>query len=242
MTLRVVALGDSISCGEGVGLRVPTSRTWPALLAAALPGATLLPLATAGSKVRDVRAAQLPLAIGAQPHLATVLIGLNDLSRSGFAADRFRDDLLAVVDGLRRTGATVLLGRLHDPARHLTLPAGVRVQVAERVAAVNAVVDEAAAGPVHVVDLDAVPGLRLRRAWAVDRLHPNEAAHGLVARAAADVLRDAGCEIGVPAAVPLPRRAPSPTAQAWWAGRHGVPWLASHVREVLVPALAAALT
>ncbi|HWH28079.1 MAG TPA: SGNH/GDSL hydrolase family protein [Mycobacteriales bacterium] len=245
MTVRVVSLGDSTSCGEGVGLAVPLDRTWPALLAAAVPGAAFLPLAVAGSKVRDVLAHQLPVAVAAEPHLATLLIGLNDVARGGFRPESVDDDLRAVVRALRRTGSTVLLGRLHDPCRHLPLPRGLREQAAERVAAVNAAVDRAAAergarGVVHVLDLDAVPELRRREAWAVDRLHPNAGAHAVLAAAAADLLRSAGLDIGVPAGQPLPARAPGRARVAWWATRHGLPWVATHARDVLVPALAAA--
>lgn len=245
MTLRVAALGDSLSCGEGVGLQVPLARTWPSLLCRTMPGAQLLSLAVAGSKVRDVRATQLPAAVRARPQLATVLIGLNDVSRSGFGADGFTDDLHAVVGGLRDAGATVLLGRLHDPCRHLVLPTRLRLRVQERVAAVNQAVDRAATvspdGAVHVLDLDRVPALRLRRAWAVDRLHPTAAAHGLLAQAAADLLRRNGFNAGHPAAEPLPSRPSRAPEEAWWLARHALPWLATHARSVLVPAIGSAL-
>ena len=240
MTLRVAALGDSTSCGEGVGLSVPRSRTWPALLARALPDAELLPLAVAGARVRDVRRDQLGTAVRAEPHLATLLIGLNDVSRSGFDLDAVEADLTAVVEGLRRTGATVLLGRLHDPCRHLPLPRGVRAQVAERLAAVNGAVDRSAGPDVLVLDLDRIPGLHLRQAWAVDRVHPVAAAHGLIASAAADVLRRSGIEVDEPHGSPLPQRAPDPVTTLWWAARHGAPWVAAHARDVFVPALSAA--
>lgn len=242
MSVQVVALGDSTSCGEGVGLSVPLHRTWPALLAAAVPGAALLPLATAGARVRDVRAVQLGPALDAEPHLATLLIGLNDVSRGGFDAVDVAADLTSVVRALRRTGATVLLGRLHDPTRHLPLPAQLGQAVRERVAAVNAAVDRAydeGAGTVHLLDLERVPGLRLRQAWAVDRLHPSEGAHVLVAGAAAAVLRDAELPVGTPDPGRLPRRAPGRMRTTWWAARHGAPWLVGHTREVLLPALSA---
>lgn len=241
MTLRVAALGDSLSCGEGVGLQVPLARTWPALLCGTVPGAQLLSLAVAGSRVRDVRATQLPAAVRARPQLATVLVGLNDVSRGGFCADGFRADLQAVVGELRDAGVTVLLGRLHDPCRHLVLPARLRQRVRERIAAVNRAVDAAADGPVHVLDLDRVPALRLRRAWAVDRLHPTAAAHGLLAQAAADLLRRNGFRMGRPPAEPLPRRPPGAPQEAWWLARHALPWLATHVPSVLLPAVASAV-
>lgn len=238
MTTRVVALGDSTSCGEGVGLRVPAQRTWPALLAAAVDGGALVPLAVAGSRVRDVRRHQLPAARAARPAVATLLVGLNDVSRGGFDARAVRADLRAVVRSLLRTGAAVLVGRLHDPCRHLPLPAPLAAHVRARVAAVNAAVDDAARLGAHVLDLATVPALAERRAFAVDRLHPGPAAHAALAAAAADVLRAAGVPVGVPAAVPLPPRAPGLVTTAWWGTRHGAPWLAAHARDVVLPAVA----
>lgn len=245
MSLRVVSLGDSTSCGEGVGLSVDPALTWPARLAAALPGGELLPLATAGARVRDVRARQLDAAVEARPHLATLLIGLNDVSRGGFCPDAVGADLRAVVHELRLCGATLLIGRLHDPCRHLPLPPSLCAAVRRRVAVVNAAVDAAAAaasrdgagGDVHVLDLARMPALRLRRAWAVDRVHPHGEAHGLIAAEAARVLTGAGLPVDRVHAAGLPQHAPGVAQEVWWTARHGLPWLAAHARDVVLPAV-----
>jgi hypothetical protein len=55
MSGRIAALGDSTSCGEGVGLRVPSTGTWPARLAAATSGGELLPLSRPGARLQDLR-------------------------------------------------------------------------------------------------------------------------------------------------------------------------------------------
>lgn len=245
MSLRVVALGDSISCGEGVGLTVDPALTWPARLARALPGGDLLSLAVAGARVRDVRDRQLAVAARARPHLATLLIGVNDVSRGGFCPDDVRADLLAVVRALRTTGATVLLARLHDPCRHLPLPTALRAEVAERVFVVNRAVDDAvgearngAGGDVHVLDLGRLVDLRLRRAWAVDRVHPSTSTHGLIAAEAARVLAAAGLPVASIHPVTLPSCGPGLPEEAWWTARHGLPWLAGHLRDVVLPAVA----
>ncbi|MGY1709669.1 SGNH/GDSL hydrolase family protein [Geodermatophilus sp. SYSU D00758] len=238
MTPRVVALGDSTSCGEGVGLRVPRALTWPVRLAAALPGAELTCAAVPGARLRDVRAGQLAPALAAHPQVATVLAGLNDVSRGGLDPAAVEADLAAVVADLTGAGATVVLGRLHDPTRSLPLPAAVRSAVLRRVAVVNAAVDRCARRPgVLVLDLAAVPGVAVRRAWDVDRLHPTAELHGRIARAAALLLAGAGHRVDVPPAGPLPARAPGPVRELRWAARHGLPWLAGNLRGV-----AAALT
>lgn len=243
MRLRVVALGDSTSCGEGVGLRLPAELTWPALLSAALPGSTLLPLAASGARLRDVLATQVQRAATHRPHVATLLIGLNDISRGGFDAGSFGVDLRAVLTLLAPSEPVVLLGRLHDPSRLLPLPASLRRTIQERQAAVNALVDTAAAdshGRVHVLDLETVAGLERRTAWEVDRLHPNRAGHALIAAAAADVLRRQGLPV---AAVPTPlaTSAPGRLREAGWLVRSGLPWLTCHLPQVVLPALSATL-
>jgi len=246
--MRVVALGDSTSCGEGVGLGVPRDRTWPALLAGALPGAHLLLLATPGAKVRDLRSRQLPPAVERAPHLATVLVGLNDAGRGGFSADGFASDLLVVVEALRSSGADVLLGRLHDPTGLLPLlPGRLRQLVRTRIKIVNAAVDRAVqagrdaatgapdAPAVHLLDLGQIPALQLRRSWDVDRLHPSAAGHRAIAEAAAAVLRRAGRDVGPVRAEPAPDAARGPAAETWWALRHGLPWLIGRLQEATVP-------
>ncbi|WP_336033318.1 GDSL-type esterase/lipase family protein [Geodermatophilus sp. FMUSA9-8] len=234
--MRIAALGDSTSCGEGVGVRVPVARTWPAVLAAAVPGARLTLLARAGARVRDVRAGQLAAAVAGAPDVATVLAGLNDVARSDLDPAALADDLGAVVSGLRAAGAVVVLGRLHDPGRVLPLPAGVRAAVRGRVGAVNAAVDAAAADPgVLVLDLAAVPSVTDRRAWDVDRLHPTAALHARIAAAAGALLTAAGLPVRVPDPPPLPPT-PGPARELAWAARHGLPWVAAHLTGLVAAA------
>lgn len=235
---RLVALGDSISCGEGVGLRLPMEATWLGRLVAAVPGGELMALARAGAQLSDVRRDQLPAAVGARADVVTVLIGLNDVSRSGFDPVRFRNELGSVVEALLATPAIVLLGRLHDPTLALPLPRALRSAVRERVAAVNAAVDAWEHPRLRRLDLSALQPLRDRRMWDVDRLHPNPAGHAVIAAAAAHVLRHAGIAVG-PVHLPPPPAAPGALRETAWALRHGLPWLASHVPQVVVPAVAA---
>lgn len=238
MTVRIVSLGDSISCGVGVGVRVPPERTWPALLAAGIPGAELTCLAAPGARLRELRAAQLGPAVAAEPHLATVLVGLNDVARGGFCPRAFSRDLTAVVQALRGVGATVLLGRPHDPCRLLPMLPPVRSAVRRRLAEVDRAVDGLAARPgVHVLDLETVPGLLERRSWDVDRLHPTAELHARIARTAAEVLLRAGFLLALPPLTALPAGAPSVVREALWAARHGAPWLAGHLRGVAATAV-----
>jgi lysophospholipase L1-like esterase len=240
--VRVAALGDSLSCGEGVGLSVPAAATWPARVTACVPGGRLLPLAAPGARVRDVLATQVQRAVTAEPHVVTLLVGLNDVSRAGWSPRTFAVELRAVLGLLAPTGAAVLLGRLHDPSRLVPLPAPLRRVVRGRVAAVNEAIDAAAAAHprVRLLDLATVDGLLDRRAWDVDRLHPNAAGHASIAAAAVRALEGLGMPV-VPAGGSVLPAAPGPVAEAQWLLRSGLPWLAGHVPSVVLPAVAAVL-
>ncbi len=224
--VRVVALGDSISCGEGVGVRVPLTATWPALLTAGLPGAELTPLARPGARARDLVLHQLTPAIAARPQLATLLVGLNDVLRS--SSCDVEDDLEQVVSALRSIGAVVLAVRLHDPVTQLRLPAPLCRALRRRVAAVNEALDRVAARHgAQLLDLADVPGLRRREAWAADRLHPGPAGHRAIAAAA-------GAALGLaPGAPDPPDHAPGRFDEVAWVVRHGLPYAAVHGRRML---------
>ncbi len=245
MSRRVAALGDSLSCGEGVGIHIEPDQTWAALLSHALPGASLSQLSVAGARVREVRSHQLPQALADPPVLATVLIGLNDIIRTGFAPDRFRADLTTVVGELTATGATVLMATLHDPGvmRPLPLPARLWRQLAARVAVVNDTVRDVAAGDprIRVVDLAGLGSLRRAGAWEVDRVHPSPAGHQVIAAAAVRALRGSDLSPFTPVpAQSMPRAAGRP-ARMKWVVTCGIPWLVQHGGRVVPAALSMGL-
>jgi len=238
--MRVVALGDSLSCGEGVGIHLDPGHTWTALLTDQIPDADLIQLAQPGARVRDVLRRQLPAALTCRPDLATVLVGLNDIIRAGFHPDRFRDDLTNLVEAVAATGATVLVATLHDPGvlRPLPLTPRLRSQLTARVALVNRNVRDLAAERIRVLDLAAIRELRLLGAWEVDRVHPSRAGHRLILAAAVQAL--AGSEVPT---LPTPPAHPIPTpagraARARWILAHGFPWLVRHGGRVAPAALA----
>jgi lysophospholipase L1-like esterase len=236
---RLVALGDSFSCGEGVGVRVPFDQTWTALLGAALPGASMTSFAAPGARIRDVRHDQVPRVIS--PTVVTVLVGLNDVARSGFDAATVRRDLISVAENLNGVADIVLFGRLHDPMRMLRLPAPIRRLAQARIAVVNAAVDEAGQLPrVHILDLDQVGALRLPAAWAVDRVHPSAAGHAALARAGAAVLGANGHSVESIALL-APTRAATQRDRMFWLAAHGMPYLARNLRALGTPALESVL-
>jgi lysophospholipase L1-like esterase len=228
-----VALGDSITVGIGDPLPDGTWRGWAALLAPAL-GMELHNLAVSGALCADVEREQLPRALELRPDLAAVVVGVNDTLRRNFDIARFGAALAHSVGALSAAGATVLTMRLPDPGLMLRLPAALARPLSRRIRGVNTVADAVAArfGTVHL-DVVGHPETYDRRMWSVDRLHPSERGHRLVADAYAALL-------GLPPAGRPAREpsspAPSRRAQVGWLATKGTRWVLDRSRD-LVPYL-----
>ena len=105
---------------------------------------------------------------------------------------------------LRDTRAIVLTCVLPDPGRMLRLPKALARQLGRRIRAVNAVIEEIAAlnDTVHF-DACSQGEIYHRRMWSVDRLHPSEAGHRMLARGFAELLVQRGFPVhSLPSAVP----------------------------------------
>ncbi len=223
----VVALGDSITSGEGVGIDTPPEATWAALLARQLAASGFHNLARAGARLVHVRAEQLPLARDLRPQLATVCVGLNDIVKTGCEQARIAEDLGALTEGLRSTGAHVVLTRLHDPAAVFRMPRGLAAQIGNRVRVLNDAVDAAAADDPGVTVVDLASLQAQRACWAVDRVHPSPWGQRVLFERAAGRLG-----LAVPYTGLEPPRPPSGLAHARWLVRCGAPWLAERWGEV----------
>jgi lysophospholipase L1-like esterase len=240
----VSVLGDSLTCGRGVGVRVPERQTWPALVAQSTPGIEVRSLAAPGARIADVRRLQLPWipVERAKGGVVILIAGLNDVCRAGFDRAGIHRELSLTVATAEARGATVVLGRLHDPAAVLRLRGAIATAISRRVAVVNDAVDAAAdrAG-IHVLDLSTVPALAAPGGWAADRIHPSPAGHRGIAFAAAGLLFEAGFAPRSRLVPAHPGPGPSAAATAWWALRHGVPYSIKHLPD-FGPPLMAALT
>ncbi|MFD0656192.1 SGNH/GDSL hydrolase family protein [Thermocatellispora tengchongensis] len=235
----LVTLGDSVTLGIGDPEPGGGWRGWAPMLAGALaaPGGgavELHNLAVSGALVRDVLGVQLPRAVGLRPALATVLVGVNDTLRGRFDLAGAADGLDRVIVGLREAGALVLTCTLPDPGLMLGVPEVVRRPLAHRMRALNGVLECLALrhGTVHV-DLARHPALYDRSMWGVDRLHPGERGHRLLAR----LFATAFAEHGVPLRA-LPDPEPDrPPAGAWagarWMATKGTGWLWRRSRDLL---------
>ena len=237
---RFAALGDSVTLGMGDPMPQGGWRGWAALLAGSLapPGQVELSnLALSGALIRDVAGDQLDRAVSLAPTYASVLVGMNDTLRGTFDLAAIAADLDRIVSTLERTGALVLTASLPDPGLLLRIPGSLRRPLARRAHAINGVLGRLAERyqVVHV-DVAAQPAIYDKRMWGVDRLHPSERGHRLLARLFAARL----AEIGMPPhAMPDPEPAnpePSAWAQAHWMATKGTGWIVRRSRD-LVPRL-----
>ena len=237
-----VALGDSFTLGVGDPVRRPGGwdwRGWAALLAEGLREPRLHNLASSGAQSTDVERDQLPAALQLRPDLASVIVGLNDTLRAGFDPARVSAAAAHTVGALRAAGAEVLTMRLPDPGRMLGLPGALARPLARRAHEVNAIMDAVAArfGTLHY---DAAGDAECHdpRMWAVDRLHPSERGHRLIACRFHDKLVDAGLLTG-PRPDPEPSSLP-PTrlAEFGWLATKGTAWVLRRSID-LVPGLLA---
>jgi len=242
-----VALGDSFTLGIGDPVRTQGERGdqgwawrgWAALLAEGLREPRLHNLASSGAQTTDVERDQLPAALQLRPDIASVIVGLNDTLRAGFDPARVSAAAAHTVGALRAAGAEVLTMRLPDPGRMLGLPGALARPLARRAHEVNAIMDAVAArfGTLHY-DAAGDPATDDPAMWAVDRLHPSERGHRLIACRFYDQLIAAG--------LPTARRpdpepsSPPPTrlAEFGWLATKGTAWVVRRSTD-LVPALLA---
>jgi len=234
---RFAALGDSITVGMGDPAPGGGWRGWAALLGGTLPQAEMHNLATLGALAADVERVQLPAAAALRPDVASVVVGINDTLRGDFDPERTGSAISRTVAALRATGTEVLTMRLPDPGQMFGLPGVLARPLARRMHAVNAAVDEVARrhGTVHL-DATRDPATYERCYWSVDRLHPNERGHRLIACRFHALLAAAGFPVG-----PGPDPEPSSPPPGWlaevgWMATKGTAWLVRRSRD-LVPAL-----
>ncbi|MGW6420007.1 SGNH/GDSL hydrolase family protein [Streptomyces sp. NPDC055055] len=202
--LRFAVLGDSLS--EGVGDRVGGAwRGWAALLADGLTAGgretEFLNLAVSGALSSDVEGAQAPRALAFRPHLASVVVGVNDTLRHTFDIALLARRLDRVCADLDACGAVLLTACLPDPGRMLGLPPPLARPLARRQRSVNAVVHALSDryGAVHL-HLAGPAWTEDRALWSADRLHPGERGHRAVAAGFHRLLADRGLAHGAPPA------------------------------------------
>ncbi|MFF8377808.1 SGNH/GDSL hydrolase family protein [Streptomyces sp. NPDC015661] len=235
--LRFVVLGDSFS--EGVGDRLGGGwRGWAALLAEGLADegqrTALLNLAVSGALSSDVAEQQAPRALAFRPHLASVVVGVNDTLRRTFDIALLARRLDRVCADLDARGAVLLTACLPDPGRMLGLPPPLARPLARRQRSVNAVVHALSAryGAVHLHLAD--PAWTEDRAlWSADRLHPGERGHRAVAAGFHGLLAARGLAHGAPPPTEPAQPPPTRTQALLWLATAGTGWVLRRSRDLL---------
>jgi hypothetical protein len=182
---------------------------------------------------------QLPRALQLRPDIASVVIGVNDTLRPNFDPARIQAAAAHTVGALRAAGADVLTMRLPDPGRMLGMPGLLARPLARRAHQVNAVMDDVAArfGTLHF-DAARDAAAYDPDMWAVDRLHPSERGHRLIARRFHALLAEAGHPVGPPPGAEPLNQPPSKAEQLAWMATKGTAWMARRSTD-LVPSLIA---
>ncbi|MFE5796088.1 SGNH/GDSL hydrolase family protein [Streptomyces sp. NPDC056503] len=235
--VRFVVLGDSFS--EGVGDRADgVWRGWAELLAGGLAGpgqrVEYVNLAVSGALGADVAEKQAPCATALRPHLASVVVGVNDTLRHTFDIKLFARRLDRVLAALDASGAVLLTACLPDPGRMLGLPGPLARPLARRGRSVNAVVHALSArhGAVHLHLADPA-WTDDRTLWSADRLHPGERGHRAVAGAFHRLLTERGLARGPAPAPEASEPPPSRAETALWLATAGTGWVLRRSRDLL---------
>ena len=235
---RYVAVGDSLTEGLSDSSRQSEGqfRGWADRLAefVAHTGRRTEPLlyanlAVRSRRIRDVLDHQIPKAIVLRADLVSVLIGANDLVKSGARPERLAVQLGEGIARLRETGADVLLVTPFAPRRrYLSALHG-------RIARFNAVMAEYAAQTGAILlDFSVDPACAEQRAWGEDRVHLSSHGHRRLSYRAAEALGLPGA--GAIGALDLAMHDDEtesevtwiPTGQ--WLWTHVRPWLGRRVR------------
>jgi lysophospholipase L1-like esterase len=214
-------------------------RGWAALLADGLPEPDLHIVAGNGALMADLERDQLPRALQLRPDVASVVIGVNDTLRPNFDPDRIAASAAHTIGALRACGAEVLTMRLPDPGRMLKMPGVLARPLAKRAHELNDAMD-AAARRFDTLHFDAASDASVYdpRMWAVDRLHPSERGHRLIARRFHALLAESGFPVGQePGEEPM-NPPPTKAEQLAWMATKGTAWVVKRSTD-LVPSLLA---
>lgn len=233
----LAVLGDSIAVGLGDPLHAGW-RGFGALLAAALGNAEefrYLNLACTGARMRCLRHRQLPAALRGSLDVVVIFAGMNDTLRSDFDPVAVRADLDATVTALQDIGAVVLTTLFHEHGRVFRLPGPLRRALHHRVSQLNDAIEQVVARRGALcLNVDLMPGAYDAATWSVDRLHPAERGHRMLASGFAELLAGAG--IAVPHPVDLTcsggRRVTAAHHVAWLI-MQGLPWLGRRGADLL---------
>ncbi len=194
---RYVAIGASDTVG--VGASDPRTGSWPARIAARLPGADYVNLGVSGSLASQAATDQVPTAAGLRPQLVTVWLAVNDLNANVSPADYAAALRRVIAPLVSLTDARVFVGNVPDlrtvPAYAGTDQAALLTRINAYNTAIAALVAsfQSSPGRVTVVDLFTGSGpLVSTITVSADGFHPSDAGYALIADRFATAIVAAG--------------------------------------------------
>ena len=195
-------------------------------------------LSSLGARMACVRREQLPEALDLAPDVAVVLVGMNDTLRSDFDPDQLSRDYETVIGSLQACGTTVLTARFHDHSKVFWMPGPLRRALRQRIAELNAIIDTAVTRyGIGCLDLDLMPGGYDRETWSVDRLHPSELGHRMLADHFGAMLEAQGFQVVAPVSLDSHGgREITVVHRLLWLLFKGLPWLASRGHDLVTHA------
>lgn len=232
--VRFAAVGDSFTAGIG-DPHGDGYRGWARILAGAMQkdhDVSFTNLARPGSLVADVRGEQLKAALDHRPHVASLIVGLNDTMRAAFDPAQLRKDLLHCAARFAEQGTLLMTVRFHDHSRLFHLPRPLARPLRSRIAVLNEVYDEIHQRHHGVrLDLSTHPGVYDREFWSIDRLHPSELGHRAVADEFAALLDERGLSFDGPG-FDLDGLDATRWDELRWLRAEVLPWIGRRVKDL----------
>jgi lysophospholipase L1-like esterase len=184
--IKVALLGDSSAAGYGVGTvqDTPGANLASGLAEGADRRVYLRSVASVGAQTRDL-AGQIDRALPVEPHVAVILVGVNDVTHSRRPSESVRL-LQDAVRRIRATGAEVVVGTCPDlgtiepiapPLKQVARHWSRRLAAAQTIATVEAGGRTVSLGSVLGPEFAATPTLF----FGPDRFHPSAAGYSTLA-------------------------------------------------------------
>lgn len=229
---RFVALGDSFTEGLNDDLGADgRHRGWADRVASYLgerqPDFRYANLAVRGRLAAQVRTEQVPVALGLQPDLVSLGVGVNDALRRQFDVSVVATQIEDSVRQLRGANIDVLLFAFGDPARRSKVMSLIRERLRGMNSATRAIARHYGC---YLVDFWGVAVFDEDELWSTDRLHLSAAGHEVAAAAALQALGFGDDAWRTPrplAGTRLPQRA---AGNLRWVGTHLGPWMVRRAR------------
>ncbi|CRK61988.1 Lysophospholipase L1 and related esterases [Alloactinosynnema sp. L-07] len=177
--MRYLALGDSVTSGEGV----LADQSYPHRLAALWRDSgcdvELSNVAVTGYKSADVVSDELPAAATFKPTLATLMVGGNDVA-NGVGVEEYRGNVRTILRGLTDAGATVVtISQQFWDRTPVGEGYGTREELTAKRTEFDAVLiaEGRAVGATHVDLRQVFEEQAEKQMWLDDELHPTAAAY-----------------------------------------------------------------